>query len=70
MYTYQDLLRGLRALLIQEDAKRSASSAVNSTCLRALLIQEDAKHSDADMWAIRRLRALLIQEDAKHKRKL
>ena len=60
------MLYSLRALLIQEDAKRGLKLMDNLQSLRALLIQEDAKPGMREYEHCKRLRALLIQEDAKH----
>ena len=57
---------GLRALLIQKDAKRNRKAYRIDNCLRALLIQKDAKQMLVSAGLEDGLRALLIQKDAKH----
>ena len=56
---------GLRALLIQKDAKLFLDKRNNFFSLRALLIQKDAKPLTPSNVSFRCLRALLIQKDAK-----
>ena len=56
---------GLRALLIQKDAKRGNCRCICSNSLRALLIQKDAKPHKIHIHVLQSLRALLIQKDAK-----
>ena len=58
-------INGLRALLIQKDAKRCDWDYSKTTSLRALLIQKDAKHVSLLPPNSVGLRALLIQKDAK-----